>query len=102
MKSTQRLKSKISKLEERTGIKRPPEIPAEDCFHTLQGSPEEVEAEMEKRKAELVEKYGPRVLRMLVFVTISERGATERVDLHDRSVTIHYGGGNETEEKSTQ
>jgi hypothetical protein len=51
-----------------------PPIPAEDCiniFYHIEGNPrEETDAEIERRRAQLLEKYGRRILSQVSFVVI--------------------------------
>ena len=74
MKQTKRLEQKITKIENRIGLRGSPDIPpgvqTVYFFNQKEGQPdEEVEAERAKKKAELVEKYGNRILSKLQFIT---------------------------------
>lgn len=74
MRRSRGLSSKIARLEKRTGINKLPQIPPDDCVHILEhrkGEPqEEIDAEIERRRAKLLEKYGQRILRVLRFIVI--------------------------------
>ena len=76
------LSSKIARLEERTGINKPPEIPLQDCLHVITGSPEETKAEVKKRKKELVDKYGRCVLSKVGFLIV-HLGRSIEGDVHE-------------------
>ncbi|MFC1682886.1 hypothetical protein ACFL0G_01590 [Candidatus Zixiibacteriota bacterium] len=66
-----RFDKKLSRLERAIGLKGPAEIPLKDCLHTYihrEGeSMEEINQQIAQKEAELVEKYGRRILRKLNF-----------------------------------
>lgn len=74
MRRARGLRSKIARLEKQTGINKLPQIPLQDCIHIFEhkkGEPkEEIDAEIERRRAKLLEKYGQRILRVLQFIVI--------------------------------
>ena len=82
MKSVRGLGRKLHRLEARVGINQPSDLPEDlqafHIFYQKEGQPdEEIDAEVEKKKQELVEKYGQRIqnkLNMLVFQIVSANG----------------------------
>jgi predicted site-specific integrase-resolvase len=67
------LKRRIARLEKAAGLSGLPQIPPDlktVYFFYQRGSQsrEKIEMEIEKKKAELVEKYGRRVLKRLHFI----------------------------------
>jgi hypothetical protein len=77
MRQAKALTRKITKLEKQAGFRGPMEIPAGVqtvyFFNQKQGQPpEEIAAEKAKKKAELVERYGNRILSRLHFITFVE------------------------------
>ena len=83
MRRSSILSSKIAKLEKRTGINKPPQIPAKDRMHLIQGATQkEIQDKEDRIKAEIVQKYGQWALPQLQFLIIlmGHMGATERSD----------------------
>ena len=71
MRRARGLESKTDRLAKRTGINRPPEIPVKDCLHIIEGTTEEeIQEKKDRIKAKVAQKYGPRVLNKLFFVTM--------------------------------
>jgi hypothetical protein len=71
MRRSSILSSKIARLEKRTGINKPPAIPVEDSLHLIQGTTqEEIQEQQDRIKAEMVQKYGQRVLTKLAFIIV--------------------------------
>jgi hypothetical protein len=73
MRQTKALVGKIRKLEKRAGLGIPSQIPRDlktVFFYNQEEdqAPEEIDAKIERQKAELVEKYGPSVLKRLHFI----------------------------------
>ena len=74
MRKSNYLDGKLNRLERKAGVRGPTEIPAGVqtvyFFNQKQGQPmKEIAAEKAKKKAELVEKYGNRILSRLHFIT---------------------------------
>ena len=65
---------KLAQLERITGIRGPREIPLEECMHAYihrEDEPiEEINQQIEKKKAELINKYGRRILKKLNFSVV--------------------------------
>jgi hypothetical protein len=77
MRQTKTLVGKIRKLEKRAGLAIPSQIPQDlktVFFYNQEEdqAPEEINAKIERQKAELVEKYGRRVLNRLHFIVFED------------------------------
>jgi hypothetical protein len=75
MRQRKSLESKVTKLEKRLGLLGPPPIPPEvkrgyTYIHRDGESEEEIDEKIKKQKAELVEKYGRRILKDLRFYVV--------------------------------
>jgi hypothetical protein len=64
------LKKRIERLEKHLAVRA---IPQEDRIQVILGPKDWREAEFERRKAELVRKYGPQALKEIQFVEIIDR-----------------------------
>jgi hypothetical protein len=72
MRRSSILGSKISRLEKQTGINKLPPIPVEDSLHLIKGTTqEEIHKKQDRIRAEMVQKYGQRVLKELRYIIIS-------------------------------
>ena len=88
MRQAKSLTSKIAKLEKRAGLGKSPEIPSDVqtvyFYDSEEGQPpEEIDAKIEKQKAELVEKYGRRISNRLHFVVFEDVSKDGHIDLSD-------------------
>ena len=64
------LERRVTRLEEKANMKG---IPDEHKVQVIVGPSWEIEREVQRRKAEMVEKYGPQALEGIEFVQIIDR-----------------------------